>query len=163
MKYVIIFLLLIVGQVKERSCEPYWHDLERLIAELGVRDHVQHEVRWVRDEEVGLFFRAADVSILPYRRVYQSGVLGLSYAQGLPVIAADVGSMRDDIVEHQTGLLFKAAEWRDLVAKIRTYYASDLFKELEAKRVAITMHGCERFSWSTNAERTRAVYEELLR
>ena len=157
------FMLLIVGRVKDRSCEPYWRDLERLIVELGIGHHVQHEVRYVHDDEVGLFFRAADVSVLPYRRVYQSGVLGLSYAQGLPVIAADVASMKDDIVEDQTGFLFKAGEWCDLAAKIRAYYVSNLFKELEAKRVAITMHGGERFSWATNAERTRAVYEELLR
>jgi D-inositol-3-phosphate glycosyltransferase len=157
------FVLLIVGRVRDRSCGPYWRGIEQLIAALGMRDYVRHDVRYVHDEEVGLFFRAADVSILPYRRVYQSGVLGLSYAQGVPVIAADIASMKEDIVDGHTGFLFRTSDWRDLAAKVHTYYASDLFKELEAKRVAITMHGGERFAWATNADRTRAVYEELLR
>jgi D-inositol-3-phosphate glycosyltransferase len=157
------FLLLIVGRVKDRSCEPYWREVEQLIAGSGMRDYVQHELRYVRDEEVGLFFRAADVSILPYRRVYQSGVLGLSYALGVPVIAADVGSMKEDVVEGQTGFLFRAADSRNLAAKIRTYYASDLFKDLEAKRPAITAYGGERFSWGVNAERTQRVYDRLMR
>jgi len=157
------FVLLIVGRVKDRSCEPYWRGIEQLIAESGMRDHVRHDVRYVHDEEVGLFFRAADVSILPYRRVYQSGVLGLSYAQGVPVVASDIASMKEDIVDGRTGFLFRTSDWRDLAAKVHAYYASDLFKELEAKRVAITRHGGERFAWATNADRTRAVYEELLR
>jgi len=157
------FVLLIVGRVKDRSCEPYWHELERLIAKLGIADHVRYELRYVSDDEVGLFFRAADVSILPYRRVYQSGVLGLSYAQGVPVVAADVGSMKEDIVEGETGFLFTAGDWRDLAAKVRAYYGSDLFKDLKAKRPGITAHGGERFSWTINAERTHGVYDRLMR
>jgi D-inositol-3-phosphate glycosyltransferase len=84
--------LVIAGRVKNRSCEAYWRSVEALIAKLGVEGRVRTEICYLPDAEVGLFFRAADASMLPYRRVYQSGVLGLSYAQGLPVIAADVGS-----------------------------------------------------------------------
>ena len=38
-----------------------------------------------------LFFKAADVLVLPYRHIYQSGVLFLGYSFGLPVLAADRG------------------------------------------------------------------------
>jgi D-inositol-3-phosphate glycosyltransferase len=157
------FILVIVGRVKDRSCKAYWQEIEQLIAELKLTDHVRKELRYVPDGDVGLFFRAADVSVLPYRRVYQSGVLGLSYAQGLPVIAADVGSMKEDIVEGETGLLFRAGDAADLAARIRAYFASDLFKDLEARAPTLRDYGEERFSWKTNADRTYAVYERLLR
>jgi len=157
------YIALIVGPVKDRSCIEYSRALERLVTTLRVRGRVRQEARYVRDDEAGLFFRAADVCVLPYHRVYQSGVLSLSYAQGVPVIAADVGSMKDDVVEGETGFVFKAGDWRDLAGTISTYFASELFKDLEMKRAAITAHGAERFSWATNAQRTCAAYEACLR
>jgi glycosyltransferase involved in cell wall biosynthesis len=154
--------LVIAGRVRDRSCEVYWRSVEELIAELGLSTHVRKEVRYLPDAEVGLFFRASDVSVLPYRRVYQSGVLGLSYAQGLPVIAADVGSLREDVLEGETGLLHRASDPVDLAGRIQAYFASELYRDLETRCRQISDYGAERFSWATNAERTFAVYESLL-
>jgi D-inositol-3-phosphate glycosyltransferase len=156
-------VLVIAGPVKDRSCEAYWRDVTHLIETLGVSAHVRTEIRRIPDDEVGLWFRAADVSLLPYRRVYQSGVLGLSYAQGRPVIAADVGAMREDILKGETGLLFRPGDTVDLAATIRAYFASDLFRDLEARGPRISNHGAQRFSWHVNADRTCAVYDKLLR
>jgi glycosyltransferase involved in cell wall biosynthesis len=157
------FVLLMAGRVKDRASEDYWATIERLIDVLSVGSHVRKELRYIPDDEVGLFFRAADVSILPYRRVYQSGVLGLSYAQGLPVIAADVGAMREDVVEGETGFLFTAGDPVNLAAKIRMYFVSELFGDLEARGPKLAAHGAERFSWTSNADRTCAVYQGLVR
>jgi len=157
------FLLMIVGRVKDRASDAYWRAVEGRIAALNLADYVHKEIRYVTDSEASLFFRAADVTVLPYRRVYQSGVLGLSYAQGIPVIAADVGSMRDDIIDGETGLLFRAGDVIDLSAKIRGYFVSPLFEERDARRSAIADHGSRRFSWFHNAERTYTVYTETLR
>jgi hypothetical protein len=65
---------------------------------------LRKEVRCIPDEEVGLLFWASDVSVLPYRRIYQSGVLALPDAQAVPVIVADV----------DTGLVFAAGSVLDL-------------------------------------------------
>jgi glycosyltransferase involved in cell wall biosynthesis len=89
-------------------------------------------------------------------------VLGLSYAQGLPVVAADVGAMKEDIVEGETGFLCRPGDPMDLAAKVRAYFASELFSDLEARRPKLAAHGAQRFSWTLNADRTLAVYEELL-
>jgi D-inositol-3-phosphate glycosyltransferase len=155
------FTLLLAGPVKDKSCESYWSKLETLIDELRLSGHVRKEVRYIPDKDVGLFFKGSDVLVLPYRRVYQSGVLALSYAQGLPVIAADVGSLRDDIIEGETGLVFRSGDVLDLAAKIRTYFASDLFKDLVMRGPDIREYGVKRFSWTRNAERTCEVYEKL--
>jgi glycosyltransferase involved in cell wall biosynthesis len=157
------FTLILAGRVKNRRSQGYWREIERLIAELRLSPHIRQETRYIPDDDVGLFFRAADVSVLPYRRVYQSGVLALSYAQGLPVIVADVGSMKDDVIEGETGLVFRPGQVLDLVDKIRAYFASALFEDLEAREHKLRDYGAERFSWKENAERTCAVYERLLR
>jgi glycosyltransferase involved in cell wall biosynthesis len=156
------FRLIIAGPVKDRSCEPYWARLERLMDELCVTGHVRKDVRYLPDDEVGNFFKAADVSVLPYRRIYQSGVLALSYAQGVPVIVADVGSLPGDIVEGETGYVFHSGDVSALVEAIRAYFSSALFHDLEMRRESILAYGGERFSWAANADRTCAVYARVL-
>ena len=156
------FTVVLAGSVKDGNCEAYWGKLEGVIEELKLSKYVRKAIRYVPDGEVGLFFRASDVSVLPYRRVYQSGVLSLSYAQGLPVIATDVGSLKEDILEGETGLIFRAGDALDLADKVRAYFASDLFKDLETRRPKIREYGAAQFSWARNAELTCAVYEHVL-
>ena len=50
----------------------------------------------------------------------------------------------------------------DLAGRIRAYFASELYRDLETRCRQISDFGAERFSWATNAERTFAVYECLL-
>jgi D-inositol-3-phosphate glycosyltransferase len=156
------FTVVLAGRVKDGSSEPYWRGIELLIEELGLTDHVRKEIRYIPDDEVGLLFRASDIAVLPYRRVYQSGVLTLSYAQGVPVIAADVGSFRQHIVEGETGLVFKPGDVPDLVSKIRTFFAADGLADSESKRGRLREFAEAQFSWTSNVERTCAVYDRVL-
>jgi len=55
----------------------------------------------------------------------------------LPVIATDVGSLRNDIMEAKTGFLCRAKNPADLTRTIRIYFASDLDRNLEARRSQI--------------------------
>jgi glycosyltransferase involved in cell wall biosynthesis len=154
--------LLIAGPVWPESRE-YWSHLEQRIATLGLSHCVKTDVRpsYLSDEDVALFFRAADVSILPYKRIYQSGVLALSYHQGLPVIAAAVGAFPEDVVDGKTGLLFRASDVADLASKIHFYFESDMYRELERNSRMVREYGTERFSWERNAQLTVEVYRKF--
>jgi len=156
--------LIIAGPVWKEGVS-YWRQLEEMITAHRLSDYVRKEIRftYLPDEDIGVFFKAADVSVLPYKRIYQSGVLALSYRQGRPVIAADVGSLHEDIVEGQTGLVFRAGDAADLAAKIRLYFASDLYRELDTRGRMIREYGDDHFSWATNVDRTCAVYESLMK
>ena len=93
------------------------------------------------------YFKAADVLVLPYRHIYQSGVLFLGYSFGLPVIAADVGSLQDEIVEGKTGFVFRPEDPTDLAKTIERYFASDLFADLKSRRPEIREYAKESHSW----------------
>ena len=156
------FRLIIAGPVKNKDSEGYWRGLEQMIKELHLSDYVRKESKFIPDEDIGVFFKASDVLVLPYKRIYQSGVLALSYRQGLPVISSDVGSLREDIAEGQTGLLFKEDDPLDLAEKIRMYFASDMYRELETRSQSIREYGDRRFSWEQNVNRTYTVYQSVL-
>src|SRR5215831_19372659 len=62
-------------------------------------------------------------------------VLGQSF--GLPVLAADVGCLKDDVVEGKTGFVFKPGDPVDMAKAIERYFASELFRDLDSRRMEI--------------------------
>jgi D-inositol-3-phosphate glycosyltransferase len=154
------YRLIIVG--KPKGSEGYWKQIHQGIARSGIRDRVIERIEYIPDEETELFFKAADVLILPYTRVFQSGVLFLGYSFGLPAIASDVGTLKTEIIEGQTGFVCKPQDSSDLASKIDKYFRSELFRNLEARRAEIKAYANERFSWDKVAAITRNVYSELL-
>jgi glycosyltransferase involved in cell wall biosynthesis len=89
-------------------------------------------------------------------------VLFLGYSFGLPAIAADVGSLKEEIVEGKTGLVFKPRDSFHLAKKIVAYFNSELLRNLESQRAEIKEYANERYSWSKVAAITVAVYSNLL-
>ncbi len=155
------YRLLIAGEPKKDS-EQYWAEIQASLARGPGRDSVNQCIDFIPDADTEIYFKAADVSVLPYTMVFQSGVLFLSHSFGLPVIASDVGSLRDDIVEGETGLVCKPCDVADLVRAIETYFASDLFKDLSRRRREIREFANQHHSWSVVGKQTREVYDALL-
>lgn len=120
------------------------------------------KIEYIPDEQVEVFFKSSDVLMLPYKFIYQSGVLFLSYSFGLPVIATDVGSLREEIIEGETGFICKPEDPQDLSEKIDLYFKSELFKNLEKNRKIIKEYANERYSWYKVGEITHGVYKEFL-
>ena len=154
------YRLIIAGKPKWN--ETYWKQIEQLIGENGVADRIVRRIEHIPDAEVELYFKAADVLIVSYIDIFQSGVLFLAYSFGLPVIAADVGSLKEEIVEDETGSVFRAQDTSDLALKIERYFRSDLFRNLETRRPEIKRYANERYSWDKVSAITTAVYRNLL-
>jgi glycosyltransferase involved in cell wall biosynthesis len=73
-----------------------------------------------------------------------------------------VGSLRNDIIEAKTGFLCRSKDPADLARAIRTYFASDLYENLEARRSQIREFANERNSWTKVAEILDGVYRQVL-
>ena len=154
------YRLVIAG--RPENGEKYWRGLQEAIASDGMRERVIENSEYIPDDKVEVYFKGADVLVLPYTHIYQSGVLFLGYCFGLPVIAADVGSLREDIIEGKTGFVFKPGDARDLARTIDKYFESDLYKGLEDRRHEIREYAYERHSWAKVGEMTKEVYARLL-
>ena len=136
--------------------------IQREIADVAPSGRVLLRAEFIPDKETELYFTAADVLVLPYTHIYQSGVLFLGYSFGLPVIASDVGSLREDIVEGKTGYVFKSEDPVDLARTIERYFASNLYANLNNRRQEIRDYATERHSWDVVGQMTREVYGRLL-
>jgi glycosyltransferase involved in cell wall biosynthesis len=154
------YRLIIVGRPKgEKS---YWDNLRRKIADCAARDRISERIEFIPDAETELYFKAADVLVLPYKHIFQSGVLCLGYSFGLPVIAADVGSLKEEIIEGKTGFVFRPQDSSDLAVTIEKYFASVLYRNLDSKRQMIRDYANKRYSWTKVGEITCRVYSDLL-
>ena len=80
----------------------------------------------------------------------------------LPAIAADVGCLKEEIIEGKTGFVFKPQDPSDLADKIDQYFNSQLFRGLEIRRPQIKAYANERYSWSKVATIANAVYADVL-
>jgi len=89
-------------------------------------------------------------------------VLFLAYSFGLPVVATDVGSFREEIVEGRTGFLCQPGDPAELAKAIETYFASDLYKNLKVRRQEIKDYADANHSWNAVADLTRNAYAEML-
>lgn len=155
--------LLIAGKIKDANSMPHWEDIERTIEEHNLHEHIIKKIEFIPDQDVELYYKAADVLVLPYRHIFQSGVLFLGYSFGLPVIAADVGSLRNDIVVGKTGFMCRPEDVDHLAETIAQYFRSDLYKNLSVSREEISRYANEKYSWQQGGEITYSVYRSLQR
>jgi len=157
------YRLLVVGSLDTLNGEQYNNAIREAIrADVpGVRTLLRAE--FVPDNDIEIYFKAADVLVLPYTDIYQSGVLFLAHSFGLPVLAADVGSLKDDIVVGKTGFVFRPRDPVDLARAIELYFASELYADLDGRRPEIKDYTKERHSWDVVGRMTMSVYAGLLR
>jgi len=155
------YRLIIVGRLEE-GCEHYWESMRKEIQEYFEAGRVTIRIEFIPDSEIEEYFKASDVLILPYKEIFQSGVIFLGYNFGLPAIIADVGSLRDDVVEGKNGLVFCPEDPNDLARAIEQYFGSDLFADLNTRRQVIRDHALQRHSWTIVGQQTLSVYQMLL-
>ena len=153
--------LIIAGKVK-RGCDGYWQDIENMIVKFLLENTVVRKIEYIPDNKIEVYFKAADALVLPYRQIFQSGPLFMAYKFGLPVIATDVGSFRDDILDGKTGLVCNPRDPHDLAKKILLFFESELYKELPSKREEITNFAMEIYSWKNSAYVLKELYKRML-
>jgi glycosyltransferase involved in cell wall biosynthesis len=156
------YRLMIVGRLDPLNGESYNKLIRDTIRERVPGGQILLRTEFVPDEEIEIYFKAADLFVLPYTHIYQSGVLVLGYSFGLPVLVTDVGSLKDYVVEGKTGYVCSPQDPPDLARVIERYFAGDLFKNLGTVRSEIENFARERHSWERVGEITMDTYADLL-
>jgi len=157
------YRLMIAGRPEEATEAEYWFPIREALHEDVLKGRVLLRAEHIPDGETELYFKAADVLVLPYRDIYQSGILFLGYSFGLPALAANVGSLKDEMIEGRTGFLFQPEDPTDLARAIEEYFASDLYRDLSRRRQEIQDYARQGHDWNIVGITTLGVYEGLLK
>ena len=123
----------------------FWQDAEayhRQIRALGLQQHVHVVNEYVSNEEVGVYFSAADAIALPYVSGTGSGIAQIAYGYERPIVATSVGDLPEIVEEGETGFVVPPADPRALAEAILAIYKEPRTtwqSNIRARR--------DRFSW----------------
>jgi glycosyltransferase involved in cell wall biosynthesis len=135
-------------------------DLESVklqVAQLGIEPNFRL-AGFVSDEELPSYYNVADLFVLPSKSGEGLPLVALeAMACGLPVIATNVGGIREVLSEDYGKLV--PPNQPELFAKAALDFAAVDFSSRK-KELRAMME--EKFSWDANVERLVEIYEELI-
>jgi glycosyltransferase involved in cell wall biosynthesis len=140
-----VFAIMGEGPERER--------LERIAASLGLSSRVRF-TGWVSETEVAL--RAVDVLVFSSEPVVETAPLAAleAMASGVPVVASDVGSLREIVSDGETGFLFPPGDGRALAEKIRALLGDESLRESMSRGARRTVEQGYRLDASVAASAT---------
>jgi glycosyltransferase involved in cell wall biosynthesis len=128
----------------------------------ALRASAPPSVRWVprfvTDDEIAAYFRRADLVVLPYREIDQSGVLFTALAFGVPLLLSAVGGF-PELAAHGAAALAPPGDAPALAAELRRLLADDAAREGLAAAARAAAAGP--YSWDAIARRHLALYGSL--
>ncbi len=109
--------------------------------------------QFIPNDEVEVFFKSADVLALPYRNVYQSGVIFLCFSFGLPLVATEVGSIRE-FVEDDMGIISRENDPQGLADAFRSFFETQ--DRFEREKIATK---AQKFKWEKICQTIVSIYK----
>jgi glycosyltransferase involved in cell wall biosynthesis len=109
--------LMIVGEV-------YGDDLVyfKLIEKLNLKKNITFLNRFATNEEVELYYKAADVLALPYLSATQSGVVQIAYDFGLGAVCTPVGGLPELVIDEKTGIVAEDVSEESFAKAVVKYF-----------------------------------------
>jgi glycosyltransferase involved in cell wall biosynthesis len=121
--------------------------------------NVRFVARFVNDAELPAYFQRADLVVLPYREIDQSGVLFTALAFGKPLLLSDVGGF-PEVAATGAARTFPAGDVPALRAALRELLSDPLALSAIAERARAAASGP--YSWDAIARRTLGLYRALM-
>ena len=148
--------LVIGGRVWKTDFSKY----QRIIDRHGLAPHCTLHIRYIPDAEVPYFYRCADLIVLPYLRIYQSGVALLAMSYGAPVLVSDIEGLLEAVDDGRTGFAFKQRDPHHLAQRLRDIFADPGHAAQVAKAglAQVTLHN----DWSHLGEQSLACYQSAM-
>ncbi len=115
--------------------------------------------RFIADDELPAYFRRADLVVLPYRDIDQSGVLFTALAFGKPMLLSDVGGF-PEVAATGAARTFPAGDAGALHGALSELLGDRALLSRMADAAREAAAGA--YAWEAVARRTLALYEQLL-
>jgi len=107
---------------------------------------------FVPNEQVATWLKACDAVVMPYRNIYQSGVVFLCLRFGVPIVATRVGSL-PEFIDDNSGVFADENSPKGIAAAIDRFFAChhNYQREEIARRA-------QRYSWASQCAAIKHLY-----
>ena len=108
-------LLVIAGKVWKNDFSVY----QQIIDKEGLQKYCLIHNKFIKQDDVPHYYAASDLVVLPYKRIYQSGVLMMALSYERPVLVSDLPPLKEVITDGKSGFIFKSEDVESLSNKLR--------------------------------------------
>jgi len=153
LKYLIKAMPIILRSLKVKLlvCGEFYEGREdtlSLINELQLKDQVKVYDTFIPNEEVGYYFSASDLVVLPYISATQSGIVQIAYHYEKPVVVTSVGGLPEVVKDGRCGYVVAPRNPKTLAQSVIKFYREN--KEVEfIKKIKIEK---KKYSWNRMTE-----------
>lgn len=144
--------LIIAGEFYENEAM-----YKSLVKETGLEDDVIFYDHFIREDEVKLFFSAADLVVQPYKSATQSGVTQIAYYFDKPMLVTNVGGLKEIVSHEKCGYVVDPDP--KLIADAITDYFDNNRKKTFTECVRKEK---EKFTWNKMTESVTEVFYKCL-
>jgi D-inositol-3-phosphate glycosyltransferase len=142
--------LLVAGEYYSNP-EPYL----TLIKEKKLVDLIELRADFIPDDQVNLYFSAADMVVQPYKSATQSGVTQIGYHFNKPMLVTNVGGLSEIIPDGKIGYVVEP-DVASIAEALVDFFANNRISEFEANIVEEK----KKFSWSNLVQTFLSVYNQ---
>ena len=148
-------LLVIAGRVWENDFSAY----QKIIDENNLSEYILLHTKFIPQEDVEHYYCASDLVILPYKKIYQSGVLMMTLSYERPALVSDLPPLKEIISDNENGFLFKTENVSDLTTKLNSILSDKgLMEEVRVKGTELVN---TKYDWSVIGRQTKQAYQSL--
>jgi len=148
-------LLVIAGKPWENDFSTY----QEIIDENNLSEYILLHTKFIPQEDVEHYYCASDLVVLPYKKIYQSGVLMMTLSYECPALVSDLPPIKEIISDNENGFLFKTENVSDLTAKLNSILANEgLMEEVRVKGTELIK---TKYDWSEIGRQTKQAYQSL--
>jgi glycosyltransferase involved in cell wall biosynthesis len=116
--------------------------------------------QYIPDNMVAELFQRSELLILPYTYMSgQSGVLNIACAYNMPVVATDVGSFNDVVVNGKSGFLVPPKNKEAISSAVTSILKDENLKKFMAENMNIKSN---ELSWDTIATKHILIYKDIM-
>jgi len=128
----------------------------KLIAEKKLKEFIELRTDFIPDDEVRLYFSAADMVVQPYKSATQSGVTQIGYHFNKPMLVTNVGGLSEIIPDGKIGYVVEP-ESQNIADALVDFYENERMSEFEANMIEEK----KKFSWANMANKFLNVYSKI--
>tara|TARA_B100000214_G_scaffold56448_1_gene36224 strand:+ start:7661 stop:8803 length:1143 start_codon:yes stop_codon:yes gene_type:complete len=148
-------ILLIAGKTWENDFSIY----QKIINQNNLNNNIVLHNKFIPQNDVEHYYCASDLVVLPYTKIYQSGVLMMALSYERPVLVSDLPPLKEVIIDNENGFLFKSENINDLSTKLNFILSSS--ERLEKVRKNGSFLIKKKYDWNILGRLTLDAYQNI--
>ena len=149
-------LLLIAGKSFKNDFTVY----QKIIDQNNLQNHCMLHIRFIPDQDVEYYYGACDLVVLPYKRIYQSGVLLMSLSFEKATLVSNLPPLKEIITDGKNGFIFESENSIDLAKKLNDILSNKILLNKVGRNGRKLVE--KKYNWEKIGRDTQKIYQGLI-